>query len=144
MGQNGSLIFVDANIPMYAHGAAHPLREPCRVALSKMARGEMQTCTSAEVHQEILYRYLSLDRPIQAVQVSRDFATLVPAILPIARQDVERVWQLMVMYPGLSCRDYLHIAVMLNNNITHILSADTHFDRVGELVHISPQQFAGN
>jgi predicted nucleic acid-binding protein len=87
--------------------------------------------------------YLSLGRPIQAVQVSKDFATLVTTILPIARQDVERVWQLMVKYPGLGCRDYFHIAVMLNNNITHVLSADTHFDRVSELVRVSPREFAG-
>ena len=89
-----------------------------------------------------MYRYLSLARPGQAVQVSHDFAVVVPIILPVTQQDVEQVWRLMARYPGLGCRDYIHVAVMLNNRLRRILSADSHFDLVGEIVRVPPQEFA--
>jgi predicted nucleic acid-binding protein len=134
-------IFVDANIPMYAHGREHSLREPCRAAIVRLGRGEVESYTSTEIHQEILYRYLSLRRPAQALRVSRDFALVIPQILPVTQRDIETVWDLMMRYPGLSSRDYIHIAVMLNNDLTHILSADAHFDLVNEIERIPPEQF---
>jgi predicted nucleic acid-binding protein len=142
MGPDIDRVFVDANIPMYAHGSVHPLREACRSALARLARGAIDAYTSTEIHQEILYRYVSLGRLSEASQVSRDFAIIVPAILPVTRLDIERVWELMAQHPGLACRDYVHLAVMLNNNLTHILSADAHFDLVGHIVRVPPQDFA--
>lgn len=142
MSENSSPIFVDANIPMYAHGAAHPLREPCRAAIARLGRREVEACTSTEVHQEILHRYLSLRRLAQALRVSRDFAIVVPLILPLTRQDIETAWALMARYPGLYSRDYAHVAVMLNNDLTRILSADAHFDLVDEIERIPPEKFA--
>ena len=142
MSGNGNPIFVDANIPMYAHGAGHPLRELCRAAIARLGRREVEACTSAEIHQELLHRYLSLRRPAEAVRVSRDFAIIVPLILPITRQDIETAWDLMARYPGLHTRDYVHIAVMFNNDLTCILSTDTHFDLVSEIERIPPERFA--
>jgi predicted nucleic acid-binding protein len=139
MNRNDSPIFVDANIPMYAHGRDHPLRQVCRTALARLAHGEIEACTSTEIHQEILYRYLSLGRPEQALQVSRDFMAVVPVVLPVTRQDIERAWELMAVCPGLRCRNYIHAAVMLNNQVTHILSTDAHFDVLNETVRIPPE-----
>jgi predicted nucleic acid-binding protein len=141
MTQNDEAVFVDTNIPMYAHGGAHPLREACRSALAHLVHGSVKAYSSTEVHQEILYQYVSLGRRTEARQVSRDFAVIVPAILPVTRHDIKRVWQLMVDYPGLACRDYVHLAVMLNNNLRRILSADSHFDLVREIVRVPPQDF---
>lgn len=144
MTEHADPVFVDANIPMYAHGGVHPLRDACRSALAQLAHGAVEAYTSTEVHQEILYRYVSLGRPAQASQVSRDFATIVPAILPVTRQDIENVWRLMSQYPGLTCRDYVHVAVKLNNDLRRILSADAHFDLVGEITRVAPEQFTSN
>ncbi len=52
------------------------------------------------------------------------------------------MWDLMIRCPGLHARDYIHIAVMLNNGLTRILSADVHFDLVDEIERIPPEQFA--
>jgi len=83
-----------------------------------------------------------LGRPAQALRVSRDFALVVPAILPVTQQDIKSVWDLMVRYPELSPRDYIHVAVMLNNGLSRILSADAHFDLVDEIERIPPEDFA--
>ena len=131
-------IFVDANVPMYAHGAPHTYRQSCRVALQRITAENIPVVTSSEVVQEILHRYLSLQRPGQAVQVARDFMIIVPSVLPVTQLDIERTLRLIHRYPVLSTRDLLHAAVMLNHDITQILSADAHFDQMEEVERLDP------
>jgi hypothetical protein len=52
--------FIDANIPMYAAGAEHPLKRPCIAILEAIAHDELAAVTNVEVVQEILYRYSAL------------------------------------------------------------------------------------
>ena len=59
--------FVDANIPMYAVGAEHPLKAPCVHLLEAVAKREMRAVIDVEVLQEILHRYTSLGRREEAV-----------------------------------------------------------------------------
>lgn len=138
----GTRIFIDANVPMYAHGASHPYRQPCRAALRRVVSENIPAVTSSEVVQEILHRYLSLKRHDQAVQVTSDFMTIVPAVLPVTRRDIERALRLIRRYPDLSARDLLHVAVMLNHDITQILSTDTHFDQVDKVERLDPASFS--
>jgi predicted nucleic acid-binding protein len=51
------VILIDANIFMYAAGAEHPHKEPSRMFLEQVARGEVDAALDAEVLQEILHRY---------------------------------------------------------------------------------------
>jgi len=131
-------IFVDANIIMYVVGSEHSLRQSCRNALVHIAAGQIQAVVSCEVHQEILHRYLALKRPEKARQVSQKLEIAIPRTLPITMQDIKRARQLMKRYPDLPARDLLHVAMMLNNDITQILSADAHFDQVEEIERLDP------
>ncbi len=131
-------IFVDANVPMYAHGAPHPYRQPCQVSLHHIVAHDIFAVTSSEVVQEIVHRYLSLKRPEQAVQVASDFMVVVPTVLPITQADIVHVLELVPRYPALPARDLLHLAVMLNNDVRQILSADAHFDQVEEIQRLDP------
>ena len=139
---NNSPIFVDTNIPMYAVGKEHPLRATCRQAMAHISNEDVGVVTDVEVHQEILHRYLALKMPEQARQVSFYFQEIVPAVLPITLVDLERARELSADYPTLEARDLIHIAVMLNNGLSRILSADAHFDLVGEIERVPPEQFA--
>jgi len=65
--------FIDANVPMYAVGAEHPLKAPCLRVLESIARGELRAVTDAEVLQELLHRYTALGRRREAVEVCRLF-----------------------------------------------------------------------
>ena len=56
------MVFVDSNVPMYVAGRDHPLRDAARRFLERARSGEVETCTSTEVLQEILYRYSALKR----------------------------------------------------------------------------------
>ena len=48
-------VFVDANVPMYAVGAAHPLKQPCVDFLKVAARGEIVVLTDAEASLDVAH-----------------------------------------------------------------------------------------
>lgn len=135
-------IFVDTNIIMYAVGVDHPYRQPCRTALARIAEGQIRAVVDCEIHQEILHRYLSLRLPEQAGQVSQKLEAVIPHTLPITMDDIAKARRLLRRYPTLPARDLLHVAVMLNHNITQILSTDAHFDQVEEVERLDPVSFS--
>ena len=132
------LHFIDANVPMYAVGAEHPLKGPCLAILRSIASGELAAVTDAEVCQEIIHRYTALGEREQALHVARLFIKLVPEILPILKEDLLLSLEMHRRYPSLQARDSLHTAVMRNNGIQFIISADRHFDEVDEVERIDP------
>ena len=134
-------ILVDANIVMYAVGAEHPYRRPCLDGLSRIVEESLPAVVSSEIHQEILHRYMALGLPDQARQVSIRLETIIPVALPVTMADVRRARSLSARYPELKARDLIHVAVMLENGISHILSTDTHFDQVDEVQRIDPRDF---
>lgn len=145
MNQSSNILhFIDANVPMYAAGAEHPLKEPCLVILRSIAGGELAAVTDVEVCQEILHRYTALGEREQALHVTRLFLKLVPEVLPIAKEDLLLGLEMHQRYPSLQARDSLHAAVMRNNDIRFIVSADRHFDQVEGIERIDPGGTPGN
>ena len=123
-------VFIDSNIPMYVAGRDHPLREPSRRVLESARAEEFEACTSTEVLQEILYRYLGLRRRDLAGMVYDLFVQFCPVVLPVTLADTDRARQLIAAARGPSVRDAIHAAVMLNNGIGKIATFDKGFDRI--------------
>jgi len=123
-------VFVDSNIPMYVAGRDHPLREPSRRLLARIQAGEIESCTSTEVLQEILYRYVGLRRPDLAVEIYDLFVGLCATVFPVTLADTDRARDLVGAGTRVSVRDLLHAAVMLNNGVTTVASHDSGFDQV--------------
>jgi predicted nucleic acid-binding protein len=123
-------VFIDSNIPMYVAGREHPSREPARRFLARVRAGEIESCTSTEVLQEILYRYVGLRRLDLARQVYELFVEICPRILPVTLADTDRAKELIGSVKGASVRDAIHAAVMLNNGVREIASFDAGFDRI--------------
>ncbi len=124
------MVFVDSNIPMYVAGRDHPLRDPARRFLQRARSGEIDICTSTEVLQEILYRYSSLKRLDLAVSVYDLFVELCPTVLPVTLAETDRAKSLLASSQGISVRDAVHAAVMLNQDVREIASFDEGFDRI--------------
>ena len=122
--------FVDSNIPMYVAGGDHPNREPARRFLGRVRKGEVEACTSTEVLQEILYRYSSLGRLDLAGEVYDLFVEICPVVFDVTLADTDRARQLLCVTSGISARDAVHAAVMLNNRVERIATFDAGFDRV--------------
>lgn len=123
-------VFIDSNVPMYVAGRDHPNREPSRRFLHRVREGKVDACTSTEVLQEILYRYSSLARLNLAREVYDLFVEICPVVLPVTLADTDRARDLLCGASGLSARDALHAAVMLNHEIESIATFDSGFDGV--------------
>lgn len=131
------MVFVDSNIPMYVAGRDHPLREPARRFLERARQGDVDICTSTEVLQEILYRYVALGRTDLASTVYDLFVQLCPTVLPVALADTDRAKTLLATTPPIGVRDAIHAAVMLNHDITEIATFDEGFDRIPGVTRVS-------
>ncbi|MGH7588693.1 MAG: type II toxin-antitoxin system VapC family toxin [Gemmatimonadota bacterium] len=130
-------VFVDSNIPMYVAGSEHPLREPARRFLEEVRSGRVEACTSTEVLQEILYRYVGLKRPDLASQVYDLFVQLCPTVYPVTLADTDRAKDFVSERGDISVRDAVHAAVMLNNDVRKIATFDKGFDRILEIESVS-------
>ncbi len=133
--------FLDANILMYAAGAAHPLREPCREALTRAVEQEVGLVTDAEVLQEILHRYFSLGRPEIARAVYDSAVRLCDEVLPIDERHTSRALELLLEHSELNPRDAIHVATMEDHGLDRLLSTDQDFDAVDQVERIDPAAF---
>ncbi len=124
------MILVDSNVPMYLVGAPHPHKADAQRMLERSISQGERLVTDAEVLQEILHRYVAIDRR-DAVQPAFDAVLgVVDDVLPITHDDAERAKAIVLGSPRLSARDAIHVAVMEHHGIARILSFDSAFDRV--------------
>ena len=124
------MIFIDSNIPMYLVGAAHPHKADAKHLLEAAIPASERLVTSAEVLQEILHRYVAIDRR-DAIQPAFDsLLGVVDEVFAIELVDVARAREFVVGMSGMSARDALHAAVMARENIERIMTFDSAFDRV--------------
>jgi predicted nucleic acid-binding protein len=124
------VVFLDANVFLYAAGHEHPRRAAALRVLGKVEDGTLAANTSLEVVQEILHVLSRRDLRAMAVELAGATLALFPAILPVTREDAEDAVTVFERYSALPARDALHVATMRNNGIDTVVSADSHFDLV--------------
>ena len=135
-----SPILIDTNIPVYAAGRAHPLKEPALAVLDLAARNRSVFFTDAEVLQELLHRYLALRLWEQFRGPFHAFARLMEGrVEPISGQDVLQAAGLADQLK-LAARDLIHLVVMNRVGTGRIASADSGFDRVYGIERLDPMQ----
>ena len=127
---------MDSNIPMYVAGRDHPNRERSRRFMDAAQAGDFEACTSTEVLQEILYRYSALGRLDLASSVYDFFVALVPVVFDVTLADTDLAKELLAATGGVSARDCVHGAVMINHGVDTIATFDRGFDRLGKIVRL--------
>jgi hypothetical protein len=132
------VIFLDANIIMYAIGKEHPLRNPCRKILEQIKNGTIEVVSCTEVIQEILYRYFSLKMPEIAKEASLAVKTICSQIYPVTIEETGLALELLLNNPSIGTRDAIHAATMMNHGINRILSTDSHFDSIAGIERVQP------
>jgi len=122
------VIFVDSNIPMYLVGATHPHKMDAQRLLERSVAERERLVTDAEVLQEILHRYVAIDRR-DAIQPAFDaLLGVVDEVFHVELAVVERAKAIVLGKRRLSSRDALHVAVMEHHGVARILSFDAGFD----------------
>ncbi len=121
---------------MYIVGASHPNKAAALRILEKTILDRQRLVTDAEVLQEILHRYISINRR-EVIQPAFDaLLALVDSVLSVDQETVIEAKQIVLGYPKLSARDALHLAVMRLHGIDRILSFDSGFDGIRGITRI--------
>ena len=131
------MILVDSNIPMYLVGAPHVHKADAQRLLEKFVSEQQRLVTDAEVLQEILHRYVAIQRRDAIQPAFNALLSFIDEVLPVDRMAVERAKEIVLGYIGLSTRDAVHLAVMENHGIDRILSFDSGFDQFPGIARLS-------
>ncbi len=131
------MILVDSNIPMYLVGAAHPRKVDAQRRVEKLLSERQRLVTDAEVLQEILHRYVTINRR-DAIQPAFDsLLGVVDEVLAVDHVILERAKKIVFGHARLSARDAVHLAVMEQHGIDRILSFDAGFDGFPGIARLS-------
>ncbi len=131
------MILIDSNIPMYLVGASHPHKNDAQRLVERFIANRERLVTDAEVLQEILHRYIAIDRR-DAIQPAFDaLLGVVDEVLNVDQPSVERAKEIVLGYRKLSARDALHLAIMEKHGVGQILSFDSGFDGFPGIVRLS-------
>jgi predicted nucleic acid-binding protein len=113
---------------MYLVGAPHPHKADAQRLLEKFVSDRERLVTDAEVLQEILHRYVAINRRA-AIQSAFDaLLGIVDQVLPVDAAAANRAKDILMGRPQMSARDALHVAIMEQHGIERILSFDSGFD----------------
>lgn len=131
------MILVDSNIPMYLVGAPHPHKVDAQRLLEKLVSDRQKLVTDAEVLQEIMHRYVAIDRR-DAIQAAFDaLLGIVDQVIAVDQAAAERAKEIILGNRRLSARDALHVAIMEQHGVERILSFDSGFDGIPGVVRLS-------
>ncbi len=131
------MILVDSNIPMYLVGAPHPHKTDAQRLLEKLVSDRQRLVTDAEVLQEILHRYVAIDRRDAIQPALNALLGIVDQVLAVDRAIAERAKEIVLGNQRLSARDAVHLAVMEQHGIDRILSFDSGFDEFPGITRLS-------
>jgi hypothetical protein len=113
---------------MYLVGSPHPHKTDAQRLLEQLVNDRQRLVTDAEVLQEILHRYVSIERR-DAIQPAFDaLLGIVDQVLDVTGTAAERAKEIVLGHRHLSARDAIHLAVMEQHGINRILSFDSGFD----------------
>jgi len=111
---------------MYLVGAAHPNRD--LLASFLRANPDEDFVTSAEVYQEVVHRYVAIDRRQAIADAFALLDGMVVTTFDVTRADVDAAHRIALDQKRLSGRDCLHLAVMARHGVARILTMDRGFD----------------
>ena len=124
------MIFVDTNVFMYSVGRAHPLKKPAREFFNEAIHKQTRLCTSAEVLQELVYSYLTVNRRHTLETAISLIVKAEVEVWPLESEDVFLACRLHAQFPALAVRDLCHLASCQRRGITRIKTFDQTFASV--------------
>lgn len=130
------MILVDSNVPMYLVGAEHPHKVDARRLLERAVAENRRLVTDAEVLQEILHRYVAINRRDAIQPCFEVLLEVVDEVMAVDLDTVQLAREIVIGHPELTARDAVHIAVMREHGIEQILSFDRHFEGLPGIVRM--------
>lgn len=132
------MILLDTTVLVYAVGAAHELRDPCRRLVGAIADGEIEAGTTVEVIQEFTHvRARRRDRS-DAAAVALEYADLLGPLAEVGDANLRTGLRLFADGASLGAFDAVLAAVATSRSVTALVSADRAFATVPGITHVFP------
>jgi predicted nucleic acid-binding protein len=131
------MIVLDTTVLVYAVGADHPLREPCRQLIRAIADGTVLATTTVEVIQEFTHvRARRRDRK-DAAALARDYVELLSPLLIVEETDLHEGLRLYEEKSGFGAFDAI-LAAAYAAGADALVSADSGFADITAIHHVVP------
>jgi predicted nucleic acid-binding protein len=131
------VIVLDTTVLVYAVGAEHPLRDPCRELIGVIAEGRMAATTTIEVLQEFTHVRARRRSREDAARHARDYLDLLTPLLVLDEDDLEQGLRLYTRSQRLGAFDAVLAAAAGRANAEAIVSADVAFADA-DVMHVVP------
>ena len=118
------MIFVDANVFMYAVGRPHPLQSRAHEFFDDSLHNRKTLFTSAEVIQELMHVYLRMNRMHTLDSALELVDSAGVQVWPLEEADVSLARQLHDQHPELDARDLCHLASCQRRGVSEIMTFD--------------------
>lgn len=131
------MIVLDTTVLVYAVGAEHPLRQPCRSLVMAAEEQRVDARTTVEVLQEFVHVRARRRQRDDAVARGRSYLELFGPLLPSDEAHVRAGLLLYQSTPRIGMFDAVLAAVAMRAGAT-LVSADLGFASVKGLAHVAP------
>lgn len=134
------MILLDTTVLVYAKGADHPLRDPCRELIAAIAEGKIEATTTVEVIQEFVHvRARRRDR-LDAATLGRDYAEILSPLVTVTPSDLVTGLAIFERNDSLGAFDAVLAACAVRAEARALVSADVAFARLAEISHVTPDR----
>lgn len=132
------MIVVDTTVLVYAVGAEHPLREPCRAVVRAVEAGRLTASTTIEVIQEFCHvRARRRDRK-DAAALARSYADLFSPLLVVDHDGLIDGLDLFERVETIGAFDAMLAAAARRRDAEALVSADSAFASIRAPRHLDP------
>jgi predicted nucleic acid-binding protein len=132
------VIVLDTTVLVYAVGAEHRFREPCRELVRAIRDGETTATTTVEVIQEFAHvRARRRDRT-DAVELANDYTELLSPLLIVEETDLREGLRLFAGNERLGSFDAVLAAAAHAAGADALVSADDAFASTTAITHVIP------
>lgn len=132
------MIVLDTTVLVYAKGAEHPLRDPCRRIIAAVADRQLQATTTVEAIQEFVHVRARRRGRADAAALGSDYADLLSPLLAVNDEHLRHGLSLFERSEQLGAFDAVLAAAALSASAEALVSADTAFAAVAALPHVIP------
>ncbi len=132
------MIVLDTTVLVYAKGADHALREPCRRLVTAVADGSIEATTTVEAIQEFAHVRAPRSDAAEAAGLAREYAELLAPLMPVTPEHLQRGLTIFERAASLGALDSVLAAAALGSGAERLVSADRAFATFSELPHTFP------
>lgn len=132
------MILLDTTVLVYAVGADHELRDPCRRIVQGVADGLIEAGTTVEVIQEFAHVRARRRSRTDAASLALEFVELLAPAVDVSADALRSGLRLFSDHERLGAFDAVLASVATSRSVEALVSADRAFAAVPGIRHVYP------